>query len=91
MLARVVGDEETGGGFQFLGGFRDVAQLEVGDFAGEREIARAVEQAAVVAVATPRQNQRGDFDDLVAFARRIGSSIINSCNIRCVGNSSGVK
>ena len=29
--------------------------------------ARAVEQAAVVAVATPRQNERGDFDDLVAF------------------------
>jgi hypothetical protein len=53
--------------FQFLRGLRDVAQLEVGDFAGERKIARAVEQAAVVAVATPRQNQRGDFHDLVAF------------------------
>jgi len=68
VLARVVGDEETGGSLQLLRGLRDVAQLEVGDFAGEREIARAVEQAAVVAVATPRQNQRGDFHDLVAFA-----------------------
>ena len=63
----MVGDEETRRRFQFLRGFRDVAQLEVGDFAGERQIARAVEQAAVVAVATPRQNQRGDFDDLVAL------------------------
>ena len=33
VLARVVGDEETGGGFQFLRRLRDVAQLEVRDFA----------------------------------------------------------
>ena len=39
----------------------------MGDFSRERKIARAVEQAAVVAVPTPRQNQRGDFDDLLAL------------------------
>jgi len=67
VLARVVRDEEAGGSLQFLRGLRDVAQLEVRDFAGERKIARAVEQTAVVSVATPRQNQRGDFHDLVAL------------------------
>jgi len=68
-LRAVVGDEETGGSLQLLRGLRDVAQLEVARlFAGERKIARAVEQAAIVAVTTPRQNQRRDFHDLVAFA-----------------------
>ena len=67
MLARVVGDEETRCGLQLLRRFRDVAQLEVRDSAGEREIARAVEQAAVVPIATPRQDERGDFHDLVAL------------------------
>ena len=67
VLARVVGDEKARRRLQFLGGFRDIAQLEVGDFAGERQIARAVEQAAVIAVPTPRQDERGDFHDLVAF------------------------
>ena len=67
VLARVVGDEKPGGGFQLLGGFGDVAQLEVRNFTGERQVAGAVEQAAVVAIPAPRQNERGDFHDLVAF------------------------
>ena len=39
----------------------------MGNFAGERQIARAVEQTAVIAIPTPRQDERGDFDDLVTL------------------------
>ena len=67
MLAGVVGDEETGCGPQFLGRIGDVAQFKMGDFAGEREIADAIEQRAIVAVAAPRQEQSRNFDDLLAF------------------------
>ena len=61
VLAGVVGDEETRRGFQFLGRFGNVAQLKMGDFAGERKIARAVEQTAVVAVPAPRQQSAWQF------------------------------
>ena len=67
VLARVVRDEEARRRLQLLGGFGNVAELKVGDFAGERKIARAVEQTAVVAVPTPRQDERGNFNDLVAL------------------------
>ena len=55
VLARVVRDEESGHGAKQLGGFGNVAQLEVRDLAGERDVAWTVEQATVVAVGAPRQ------------------------------------
>ena len=67
VFARVIGDEEAGSRLQLLGRLRYVTQLEMGDFSRQRKIARTVEQAAVVAVATPRQDERGNFDDLIAL------------------------
>ncbi len=60
VLARVVRDEKSRDGAQELGGFRNVAEFEMGDLSGERNVARSIEQAAVVAVGAPRQEARGE-------------------------------
>ena len=49
VLARVVGDEKSGDGAEQLCGSGDGAEFKVRDFSGEGDVARAVEQAAVVA------------------------------------------
>ena len=69
VLPRVVGDQESGDGAQQLRGFGNVAEFEVRDLAGQRNVARAVEQAAVVAVGAPRQQARRE---------------IAGCSIGCV-------
>ncbi len=58
VLARVVRDEESGDGAELLRGLGDVAEFKVRDPAGERDVARAVEQAAVIAARAPRQQAR---------------------------------
>ncbi len=67
VLAGVIGDEKTGSGSQFLCRIGNVAQFKMSNLAGQRKIAHAVKQCAIIAIPTPRQKQRGDFDNLVAL------------------------
>jgi len=50
VLSRVVGNQEPRDSAQQLCGFGNVAQLEVSDFAGQRNVARAIQETTVVAV-----------------------------------------
>ena len=55
VLSRVVRDQESSDSAQKFRGFGNVAQFEVSDLAGERDVARTVEETTVVAVSTPGQ------------------------------------
>ena len=68
VLARVVRDEESGDGAEEFRGFGNVAELEVRDLSGERDVARAIEETTVVAVGAPRQQTGREI-----VGRRIGS------------------
>ena len=55
VLSRVVRDQESGDSAQELCCFGNIPKFEMGNLARERDVARAVEEAAVVAVSAPRQ------------------------------------
>jgi len=68
VLARGVGDEESGDGAEQLCGLGDGAEFKVRDFPGEGDVARAIEQAAAIATRAPRQQAGGEVARLRNFA-----------------------
>ena len=66
VLARVVGDEESGDGAEQLCGLGDVAEFKVRDLSGERDGRCTVEKAAINALGTPRQQAIRKFPHVVA-------------------------
>ncbi len=72
VLARVVRDEESSDGAKQLRRFGNVAELEMRDLSGERNVARAIEETTVVAVGTPREQTRREIS-----GRGIGAVELN--------------
>ena len=72
VLSRVVGDQESSDSAQKFRGFGNVAEFEMSDLAGERDVARAVEETTVVAVCAPRQQTCREI-----ASRRIGCVEMN--------------
>ncbi len=59
VLARVVRDEKSRNGTEELCRLGDVSEFKVRDLSGERNVALAVEQTAVIPTCAPRQKARG--------------------------------